>query len=304
MFVLSPLDQCLQQLKQEDGVLVQVVETRGSVPRETGTWMVVWKKDLTGTIGGGNLEYQAIAASRALLAGRSDAPESGSIQRYPLGPSLGQCCGGVVFLRYRRIAADDAQQLQRQLQSQLSPVAVFGSGHVGIALVRLLATLPFSIRWIDSRDDAFPAWPLANVHIDYSDPMHAAVSELTPGTQVLIMSYSHWEDLAIVRECLERARAQEDLPFLGLIGSKTKWGMFRHRLQARGFTESDLARITCPIGLPGLSGKEPEVIAVAVATQLLLNVRGESSHIHDTEEKRSPPPKIGVSPRFCQCGSC
>lgn len=277
MIALSALDECLQRLGQEDGVLVQVAETRGSVPRETGTWMVVWKNGLTSTIGGGNLEYQAIAAAQALLAGRSDAPESGAVLRYPLGPSLGQCCGGVVFLSYERIAAGDGQRLQRQLQARLSPVAVFGNGHVGIALVRLLATLPFSVRWIDSRDEAFPTRPLVNVHIDYSDPMHAAVSELAAGTQVLVMSYSHWEDLDIVRNCLERVRERDDLPYLGLIGSKTKWAMFRHRLAARGFNEDEMARVTCPIGLPGLAGKEPEVIAVAVAAQLLLNVRGPAA---------------------------
>ena len=273
MTPLSQLDQCLQRLAHEDGVLVRVAETRGSVPRETGTWMVVWRDGLTGTIGGGNLEYQALAAARALLAGRSDAPESGALKRYPLGPSLGQCCGGVVHLSYQRIAAGDAPRLQRQLQTQLSPVAVFGSGHVGIALVRLLATLPFAVRWVDSRDDAFPTEPLPHVHVDYSDPMHAAVADLAPGTQVLVMSYSHWEDLDIVRACLERVRERSDLPHLGLIGSKTKWALFRHRLQARGFSEAEMARVTCPIGIPGIVGKEPEVIAVAVAAQLLLNAR-------------------------------
>ena len=269
MIALPQLDQCMQRLAHEDGVLVRVAETRGSVPRETGTWMVVWQDGLTGTIGGGNLEYQATAAARALLAGRSDAPASGDTLRYPLGPSLGQCCGGVVFLSYEHIAAGDGPRLQSQLQERLSPVAVFGSGHVGVALVRLLATLPFSVRWVDSRDEMFPQESLVNVHVDYSDPMHEAVPDLAPGTQVIIMSYSHWEDLDIVRACLERVRAQDDLPWLGLIGSKTKWAVFRHRLEARGFSKQEMTQVTTPIGIPGVKSKEPEIIAVSVAAQLL-----------------------------------
>lgn len=273
MTTTTTIDLCLQRLQHEPGVLVQVTDTQGSVPREAGTWMVVWQDGLSNTIGGGNLEYQAMAAAQAMLAGRSDAPAAGDVRRYPLGPSLGQCCGGVVHLRFERIQAGDGQQLQQRLQAGLSPVAVFGNGHVGLALVRLLATLPFAVRWIDSRDDAFPSNVASNVQVDYSDPMHAAVADLAPQSQVLIMSYSHWEDLDIVRACLERQRAQADLPYLGLIGSKTKWAMFRHRLQARGFAEPEMAAVHCPIGLPGVVGKEPEVIAVAVAAQLLQNVR-------------------------------
>ena len=102
--------------------------------------------------------------------------------------------------------------------------------------------------------------------------MQAAVADLALGSRVLIMSFSHAEDLDIVVACLKRLRAQNDLPFVGLIGSKTKWATFRHRLEERGFTAEEIARITCPIGVPGITGKEPEVIAVAVAAQLLQTV--------------------------------
>ncbi len=270
MTTTSALDECLQRLHRGVGVLVQVAETRGSAPREAGTWMVVWPDALSATIGGGQLEYQAIAEARALLAGDTSAPRHGEVRRYPLGPSLGQCCGGMVFLRFERISAADAPALRQRLQARLTPLALFGGGHVGHALVRVLCTLPYAVCWIDSRDQVFPAALPASVRTEYSDPVQAAVHDLPPGSRVLIMSFSHAEDLDIVIACLERLRERDDLPYVGLIGSKTKWATFRHRLSARGFSEAEQARITCPIGIPGITGKEPEVIAVATAAQLLL----------------------------------
>lgn len=262
------LDELLGRLAREDGVLVQVVGTQGSAPRETGTWMAAWAEGATATIGGGQLEFQALAEARELLAGGTAAVVE---RRYPLGPSLGQCCGGVVWLRFRRIAVADAPALRAELVAELAPVALFGGGHVGAALARLIATLPFSLRWIDSRDGVFPQALPAQIQTEHSEPVQDAVATLPPGTRVLIMSFSHAEDLDIVIACLRRLRARGDLPYVGLIGSKTKWATFRHRLLARGFSEPELARITCPIGVPGIAGKEPEVIAVAVAAQLLQN---------------------------------
>ena len=270
MTTIGALEDCLRRLPASDGVLVQIAETRGSTPREAGTWMVVWTDALTGTIGGGQLEFQAVTDARALLQGRAGAPAHDERRRYPLGPSLGQCCGGVVFLRFQRIGAADAPELGRQLAPELAPVALFGGGHVGVAIVRLLATLPCAVHWIDSRDGVFPTALPAHVRTEFSDPVQAAVHDLAPESRVLIMSFSHAEDPDIVIACLERLRERGDLPYVGLIGSKTKWATFRHRLSARGFSAAEQARITCPIGIPGIAGKEPEVIAVAVAAQLLL----------------------------------
>ncbi|MGJ7555892.1 xanthine dehydrogenase accessory protein XdhC [Variovorax sp. RB3P1] len=261
------VDQLLARLRHEDAVLVRVESTQGSAPREAGTWMAVWADSLTATIGGGQLEFQATKEARDLLAG-TRAP-FGGIQRYPLGPSLGQCCGGVMFLSYQRITAADAPALQRELVAQLRPLALFGGGHVGAALARLLAALPFAVRWIDSRDGVFPDELPAQIDTEHSEPVQDAVAALAPGSRVLIMSFSHAEDLDIVIACLKRLRERNDLPYIGLIGSKTKWATFSHRLEARGFGADELARITCPIGVPGITGKEPEVIAVAVAAQLL-----------------------------------
>ena len=104
---------------------------------------------------------------------------------------------------------------------------------------------------------------------EHSDPVQQAVPRLAPGSRVLIMSFSHAEDLDVVAACLRRQREQGDLPFIGLIGSQTKWATFSNRLHGRGFAPEELAQVTCPIGIPGIGGKEPEVIAVAVAAQLL-----------------------------------
>lgn len=269
---LSALDDLLQRLEHGPGVLVCVAATEGSVPREVGTWMAVWPDALTGTIGGGQLEFQATRAARSWLLGGAAIE---GLRRYPLGPSLGQCCGGVVFLASRRIQAADAVALRRELGARLAPVALFGGGHVGAALARLLATLPFAVRWIDSREGVFPTDRPPQVETEHSEPVHSAVASLAPGSRVLIMSFSHAEDFDVVLACLQRLRARDDLPYVGLIGSKTKWATFRHRLEARGFSPPELARITCPIGVPGIGGKEPEVIAVAVAAQLLQSLQAD-----------------------------
>ncbi len=265
---LLSLPDALTRLEHREAVLVSVVQAEGSVPREVGAWMLVWPDAVAGSIGGGQLEFQAIAQARLRLV---QAPEAGhdSVQRYPLGPSLGQCCGGVVHVRFERVGAADLGTLTQRLMPVRQPLALFGGGHVGCALVRVLAPLPLAITWIDSRNEIFPADCPPQVRCEHSDPVQAAVTDLAPGSRVLVMSFSHAEDLDIVAACLRRQRERGDLPFVGLIGSQTKWATFRRRLADRGYTDAELAHITCPIGLAGIRGKEPEVIAVAVAAQLL-----------------------------------
>ena len=258
------LELFLEHLRHESAVLVQVSAVEGSVPREVGAWMAVFKDAQIGTVGGGHLEFEAIAQARLLLA------SGGTKQaRFALGPSLGQCCGGVVHLKLESVAVQDMATLKLKLQPALQPAAMFGGGHVGHALVQVLARLPFAVTWIDSREGVFPQHVPPGVVCEHSEPVQSAVRSLEAQSRVLIMSFSHAEDLDVVAACLQRQRDHSDLPYIGLIGSKTKWATFRSRLRARGFTDTELAHVTSPIGVPGIAGKEPEVIAIAVAAQLL-----------------------------------
>lgn len=271
MSSLHDLNLFLARLVGEDAVLVTVDAARGSVPREEGAWMAVFANAVLGTIGGGHLEHEAVREARIRFQGTQGGGDGAadSSLRFALGPSLGQCCGGEVRLRLQRVSAADSQRLAVRLRPRLCPVALFGGGHVGRALVRVMSDLPFGVHWIDSRDEVFPKDLPENVLAEHSDPVQAAVPDLEPGSRVLIMSFSHAEDLDVLAACLLRQRQQADLPFLGLIGSQTKWATFRRRLRERGFDESEMAHVTCPIGVPGVVGKQPEVIAVAVAAQLL-----------------------------------
>lgn len=264
-------------------VMVTIEAVQGSAPREAGTVMAVLEGGAThagavassllpgliGTIGGGHLEWQAYQQAReALRSGHLPAS-----QRFALGPSLGQCCGGAVTLSFHWATLERLQTLEQAALSALQAVVLFGGGHVGRALVQVLTRLPFRLLWIDSRDAVFPsaeelrAWP--QVQCESCDPVQDAVADFPSQARVLIMSFSHAEDLDVVAACLRRQRQQQDLPFIGLIGSKTKWATFSHRLAERGFSPAELAQVTCPIGVPGIHGKQPEVIAVAVAAQLL-----------------------------------
>lgn len=264
----------LTRLAREPAVLVTVHASRGSVPRETGAWMAVFDQGAVGTIGGGHLEFQAMAQARQRLAGMP----GGDLMRVALGPALGQCCGGDVQLKFERVSAADTPDLTLRLKPERTPVALFGGGHVGHALVQVLMHLPLHITWVDSRDEIFPTGLPAHVVCEHSDPVQAAVSHLPAGARVLIMSFSHAEDLDVVAACLIRQRQRQDLPFMGLIGSRTKWAVFQNRLTARGFTAQELAQVTCPIGIAGINGKAPEVIAVAVAAQILQTMSLESGN--------------------------
>lgn len=260
----------------ERAIVVEVTEALGSAPRERGTRMLVKQHAIAGTIGGGQLELRAIAAARAMLEA---APAVGSAgpalhpaprsEQIALGPTLGQCCGGTVTLGY---AALDAEALARWPEVvPLFHLQLYGAGHVGRAIATLLATLDASVDWIDEREDEFPTrttlgtpWP-SSIRQVCVDAVEHEVRAAPPGAFYLVLTHEHDLDMRITEAILRRG----DFGFLGLIGSKTKRARFVHRFERRGIAPEAIRRMTCPIGVEGVVGKEPEVLAVAVVGQLL-----------------------------------
>lgn len=252
-------------------VVVEVADHKGSVPREAGTRMLVAADEVVGTIGGGHLELRAIARAREWLPGLARAAEGVEPVEHPerleqvaLGPSLGQCCGGALTLRYVPLAAASPKAWP-----EVAPrffLQLYGAGHVGRAIVALLSGLPCRVQWVDEREAEFPAGPTPP-HIERVcvEPVEAEVAVAPPGAFYLVLTHSHELDLALTQAILKRG----DFGWFGLIGSRTKRARFEHRLAERGFGADVIERITCPIGVPGIEGKEPEVIAVAVVAQLL-----------------------------------
>lgn len=233
-------------------VLVTVIAAEGSAPREAGAKMAVAGEAVVGTIGGGQLEFTAIETARAMLD-RNAGGAAPVTRHFPLGPALGQCCGGSVTLLFE------------PSRPPVLELALFGAGHVARALVAKLADLPCRVTWIDPRAAEFPAAVPANVSVRVTEAPEAEVERLKPGAHCLVMTHDHALDLLIVGRVLKRG----DFAWLGLIGSATKRARFIGRLRRMGFTETALERLVCPIGLPGISGRTPGEIALAVAAQLM-----------------------------------
>jgi xanthine dehydrogenase accessory factor len=271
--------------------------------------MLVWPDRFSGTIGGGSLERQALDQARRLLAqtGRGHA-----LQDYPLGPLLGQCCGGHVRLLvealdqasagwlaaagsqrapYRLSAEFEGGELRRTVQAAsanegsdgpktpipevrrlselLKPakpkLVIFGAGHVGQAVARAFAPLPFDLEWLASREDLRPEAGGTRAEILGEDELEACIEAAPAETLYAVFTHSHDLDYRLTRAVLARG----DFRYLGLIGSRTKRARFESRLKADGFADADLARLTCPIGVASLKSKDPAVIAVGLAAQLL-----------------------------------
>ena len=292
-------------------VLVTVAAVKGSVPREPGAKMRVRAFDFDDTIGGGHLEHRALEIARAMLA----TGETRRFERFALGPSLGQCCGGVAWLVFECVDADQLALLQARrfvdtwrlvaldgsaestvldappfpgdtgtrvvegeggrrwlvdaIRAPRAHLMLFGAGHVGAAIVRALADLPCRVTWVDERDAMFPASIPDNVTIEATDTPEALVEHAAPGTSFLVMTHSHALDLRLCHAVLSRPVRESAADWFGLIGSATKRSQFEARLRERGVDDAHLASMVCPIGLPGIAGKAPAVIAASSVAQLL-----------------------------------
>lgn len=252
------------------GVLVTLTQVRGHAPRAVGAKMVVTAEETWDSIGGGNLEEVAIAAARSLIARRSADVETHTIQlsdKAPLQHGV-QCCGGEVTVLLEPLAV-------------VPSVAIFGLGHVGLELARILSRHDLDLHLVDSRADQLTPSRLAplddaiaRVHV-HNHPIlpELVLGELPPGSHVLIMTHDHAEDAAL---CDAAVRASH-LASIGLIGSAAKWARFQRKLADEGHRPEDIARIVTPIGLGDIRGKDPATIAVSVAAALLRQFEQESA---------------------------
>jgi xanthine dehydrogenase accessory factor len=241
-------------------VLVSVDSIIGSTPREAGAKMIVTATQLYGTIGGGNLEYQACRIARNQLERGADD----GLQRFPLGAGLGQCCGGLVNLMFEKLGADsDWDELART--DDCIELYLFGAGHVGQSVVRALQDLPVNIHWIDTRDDVLPQVTPPGVSTICTDTPEAEVEAAAAGSYFLVMTHDH----SIDQRLSEQILARDDFAYFGLIGSAAKRRSFETRMQRRGIDAQKFTRMTCPIGIDGINSKQPAHIAISVAAEIL-----------------------------------
>jgi xanthine dehydrogenase accessory factor len=252
------------------GVLVTVAAVRGHAPREAGAKMVVAADRTWCTVGGGNLEAVAVSRAREMLDSARSEPELMTLALSDKAPYQHgvQCCGGEVTLLLEPLPVVPA-------------VAVFGVGHVGLELARILARRDLDLHLVDSRPEQLAAERLgvladavASVHVHHVPVLPELVlGELPPGAHVLIMTHDHAEDVALC----DAALRTPGLASIGLIGSASKWARFRRKLSDEGLPDEAIDRITSPIGLPGLTGKDPSTIAIGVAAALVERLEREAA---------------------------
>ncbi|WP_422373006.1 xanthine dehydrogenase accessory protein XdhC [Hoeflea sp.] len=245
-------------------VLVRVVEAKGSTPRETDAWMLVSEDGMFGTIGGGRLEMEAVEKARSILAG-SEASDLA----LPLGPAIGQCCGGHVTLSFEIISSarfDEIETLVKAEDEAAPEVWLFGGGHVGRALTRALLLLPVKVHVVETRETELMLTPEgAEQHLTALP--ESLVASIAPGSAVIVLTHDHALDFLIVSAAL----ARNDLAQLGMIGSDTKRATFEHQFIREGGDKAELAKLTCPIGRK-IPDKRPEVIAATVAADIIAAV--------------------------------
>ena len=265
-------------------VMISVVKAEGSTPREEGARLVVTPQGFYGTIGGGTLEWKALATAQAMLG----KPAAVRIIDQSLGPDLGQCCGGRVKLAIeafdhtsmpgvKALAARETEGpfeitgripglgITEKFGEAHRAVLIFGAGHVGRATVLALAALPFDVTWADPRPEAFPGAAPANAALISGDPLQV-IAAAPNGALAFIMSHSHALDLAIT----DAALRDPNIAKVGVIGSATKRARFEKRLRAAGIDEARVAGLICPIGIGGIASKLAAAIAVAVAAQIIM----------------------------------
>ena len=331
---LSGLEACMST--DRPAILVTIADAKGSSPREAGVKMLVTADMTAGTVGGGNLEHEAIRIAQKMLDEAKDICE---LRRFALGPSLGQCCGGDTQLLFEpsksafgspgrwieplrsfteanqpsvlisvidgderakflvtkeavaiedqppelweaakallvkpgnagvRFWTDEAgrRYLLEQNPGHRGDILLLGAGHVGKALAHILATLPFATTWADNRPEQYPDELPFHIKTRCTPHLEQVIQEARADTIYLVMTYSHDLDYALCARILRRG----DFRYLGLIGSKTKRARFEKSMRHLGIDQNLVDRVVCPIGIKGVNGKQPSVIAIATAAELL-----------------------------------
>ncbi len=259
----------------EPYVIVTLLNSRGSTPRNNGTKMLVTVDQIIDTIGGGQLEHSAIEKARLMLV---EGKNQQHMDEIPLGPKMGQCCGGRITLLWECFAASPIQ------------IAVFGAGHVGKALISILAQLPVQVRWIDSRAEAFTDHvPEGVERVLNSDP-ETEISHLNPGAYVVVLTHNHPLDYTIAEAALQR----NDTAYLGVIGSNTKAKRFRMRLAYWGLPKTVIDHMRCPMGFAEVTGKHPMEVAVSIAAELISTYQ----HRQRLTETFGPTKHLELKPNF------
>ncbi|MEM1286100.1 MAG: xanthine dehydrogenase accessory protein XdhC [Pseudomonadota bacterium] len=263
MLDVANLEELERFTRSAPSVCVTVSDTKGSTPRIAGTVMLVSANKTLGTIGGGQLEFMAIDAARAMLVSGSPA-ESLSV---PLGPEIGQCCGGRVVLSLRALTDAYASELKEQTKELLASgphVLIFGAGHVGRALASAMSPLPVNASLIDNRQEELE---LADptVSLTASILPESLIRQAPPGSAYIILTHDHALDFLLAREALERT----DAAYIGMIGSKTKRATFASWHAKEIGTDGSIDRLTMPIGGNRSRDKRPTVIAAFVAAEVM-----------------------------------
>ncbi|WP_423299237.1 xanthine dehydrogenase accessory protein XdhC [Glutamicibacter nicotianae] len=267
--------------ERRPGVLATVTAVRGHAPREPGAKMVISSQEIFGTIGGGNLEMAVMERARQMIAVGEGQPQSISMKLSDKAPAKfgRQCCGGEVTVLLEPLPV-------------VATVAIFGVGNVGMELARILSRHDLELHLVDSRPEFLEELPVLEPSVAQIQPAVAVLGEqvlsaLPDGAHVLIMTHDHAEDFHLC----DAALRHPGLGSIGLIGSSAKWARFQKNLGASGFSDRQIAAIQCPIGIEQVRGKQPAVIAVSVAAELLARITGAAKQpVPDAEPAQNPEP--------------
>ncbi|WP_313027194.1 xanthine dehydrogenase accessory protein XdhC [Brucella sp.] len=252
--------------KRPDSVLIEVTDVKGSAPRDAGAWMLVARDMIFRTIGGGQLEYMAIDHARKILAGGRDSPMD-----VPLGPEIGQCCGGRVGLSFRRVNRGLAEDLVAKVDAEIATrphIYVFGAGHVGDALAYSLSLTPVRVILVDTREAELMAVDAPGVETCLAAMPEQVVRSAPPGSAFIVLTHDHALDFLIVVEALQR----DDALYVGMIGSKSKKATFKNWLKREIGSDDLFENLVCPVGGSVVKDKRPEVIAALAAAEVLTAV--------------------------------